>query len=489
LIRENQKILNFINVFADVVIVVISMLIAYFLRFIVFEGTESLSLRFYIGAALAVSPLFILLFGISELYDSQRSADILRVIEKVAIISLLCTLALATVLYIIRIVDVSRWMLTFFYLCVTLVMILKRFVLIKLLRISRRKGFNIKHALLIGSGESALQYLEAVKKERWLGFNVVGNVGNAIITDEVPHLGSIAELDNVLEKTYVDEAVASLTIEEMNSMGFIIEACEKHGVKLSLIPFCAPYILSHPRMDTVGSIPMINIRYIPLDNIVYNGIKRLSDILFSIILILLLSPLFITALIGTKLSVGSPIIFKQVRVGLNKKHYTMYKFRSMKDARGREEKWSGCDTDRITPFGAFIRKYSIDELPQLFNVLKGDMSLVGPRPELPRFVEMFKKTVPLYMVKHQVRPGITGWAQVNGYRGDTSIVDRINCDIYYIENWSLFLDLKILAMTILRIKNNEEGSIDVKKKRPKQSEKTAVKNSSDEECKPRSTVT
>jgi lipopolysaccharide/colanic/teichoic acid biosynthesis glycosyltransferase len=161
----------------------------------------------------------------------------------------------------------------------------------------------------------------------------------------------------------------------------------------------------------------------------------------------------------------------------------------MKDARGREEKMVRRDTDRITPLGAFIRKYSIDELPQLFNVLKGDMSLVGPRPELPRFVEMFKKTVPLYMVKHQVRPGITGWAQVNGYRGDTSIVDRINCDIYYIENWSLFLDLKILAMTILRIRNNEEGSIDVKKKRPKQSEKTAVKNSTDEECKPRSTVT
>ncbi len=488
LIRQNQKILNIINVLADAFIVVLSMLLAYCIRFFVFEGTESLSLRFYIGAALAVSPLFILLFGITELYESQRSADFLRVAEKVAIISLLCTLSLATVLYIIRIVDVSRWLLSFFYIIVTLLLILKRLVIIKFLRISRRKGLNIKHVLLIGSGNSLLDYLEAVKKERWLGFNVIGTVGSTALSDGPRYLGSINELDSILEKTYVDEAVASLTIEEMSNMGAIIEACEKHGVKLSLIPYCAPYILSHPRMDAVGSIPLLNIRYIPLDNIVYNGIKRLTDIVLSIILIILLSPLFIIALIGTRLSLGRPVIFKQVRVGLDKKDFTMYKFRSMKDAEGKEEKWSGCDTQRLTPFGAFMRKYSIDELPQLFNVLKGDMSLVGPRPELPRFVEMFKKTVPLYMVKHQVRPGITGWAQVNGYRGDTSIVERINCDIYYIENWSLFLDIKILAMTMLRIRNNEEGRVNGKKKHAKQPEKAAAQDSSEAESKPRSTI-
>jgi len=177
----------------------------------------------------------------------------------------------------------------------------------------------------------------------------------------------------------------------------------------------------------------------------------------SLLLIVLTSPVMLFAAIGVKLSSPGPVIFRQERIGRDKKPFSMYKFRSMRVNGGQDTGWSRDHDDRKTKFGALIRKCSIDELPQLFNVLKGDMSLVGPRPEVPFYVEQFKEEIPLYMVKHQVRPGITGWAQVNGFRGDTSIRGRIECDIYYIEHWTLFFDIKILFMTLFKgIINSEK---------------------------------
>ncbi len=456
MIKENQKILNALNILADAPLVVFSMLLAYITRFYIMRGAEAVPLGFYIASALAVSPLIILLFGAAGLYESQRSSDFLRTAEKVAGICLIGTIALATVFFIIRSVDASRWLLTFFYIYTTLLLTAKRYAVVAALRSARAKGRNLKYVLLIGSGESAASYFGEVDANRHLGLRVIGSVGSRPVCDGLARLGGMEALERALETAGADEAVAALSADEIGCIGEVIAACEKHGVKLSVIPFCAPYLPSHPRMDAVGGVPLINIRYIPLDNIVYNGIKRLCDIVLSMIMMALLSPLFAIAAVGTALSVGRPIIFKQTRVGLNKKHFTMYKFRSMKGSEGGNDAWSASDSARLTPFSAFMRKYSIDELPQLFNVFKGDMSIIGPRPELPRFVEQFKESVPLYMVKHQVRPGMTGWAQVNGYRGDTSIVERIRCDLYYIENWSLFLDLKILIMTLLRITNNEE---------------------------------
>ena len=213
---------------------------------------------------------------------------------------------------------------------------------------------------------------------------------------------------------------------------------------------------AHPQIDALGDLPLINLRRIPLDNLGNAFLKRSMDIVGSLALIVLTSPLMLFAAIGVKLSSPGPIIFKQRRIGLNKKPFYMYKFRSMYVNGSSDTAWSTNSDARKTKFGAFIRKFSIDELPQFFNVLKGDMSLVGPRPEVPHYVEQFKEEVPLYMVKHQVRPGITGWAQVNGLRGDTSITERIRHDIFYIENWTLLFDVKILFMTLFKGVINEE---------------------------------
>ena len=195
---------------------------------------------------------------------------------------------------------------------------------------------------------------------------------------------------------------------------------------------------------------MVNIRHIPLDNWANAFCKRAMDIAGSLLLILVTAPVMLACAIGVKLSSPGPVIFRQKRIGRNKKPFYMYKFRSMRVNTGQDTSWSSDRDERKTKFGAFLRKCSLDELPQFFNVLKGEMSLVGPRPELPFFVEQFKEDVPLYMVKHQVRPGITGWAQINGLRGDTSIKARVEHDIYYIEHWSLMFDIEILLATVFK---------------------------------------
>ena len=227
---------------------------------------------------------------------------------------------------------------------------------------------------------------------------------------------------------------------------------------MQIIPDYTKYIPASPSVENFDGLPIINIRKIPLDKFINKKCKWIFDIVGSLCLIILFSPVMIIIALLIKLTSKGPIIFKQERVGFNNKSFTMYKFRSMRIQIKEEEQkeWTTKNDPRKTKLGAFIRKTSIDELPQFFNVLFGDMSLVGPRPERPFFVDKFKEEIPKYMVKHQIRPGITGWAQVSGFRGDTSIEKRIEHDIYYLENWSLGFDIKILFLTIFKgfVSNN-----------------------------------
>ena len=211
-------------------------------------------------------------------------------------------------------------------------------------------------------------------------------------------------------------------------------------------------IPTKPYTEDILGMPVINIRYVPLTNIFPAALKRSMDLVGSIAAIILASPVMLIFSIIIKVTSPGPLIFKQERVGLHNKPFMMYKFRSMveQDESSEKKAWTVRDDPRVTKVGRIMRKTSIDELPQLFNVLKGEMSLVGPRPERPFFVEKFQEEIPRYMVKHQVRPGMTGWAQIHGLRGDTSIIKRIEYDLYYIENWTLGLDIKILFLTIFR---------------------------------------
>ena len=231
-----------------------------------------------------------------------------------------------------------------------------------------------------------------------------------------------------------------------------MNACEKSGVHTKFVPDYNKVIPTKPYTEDLLGLPVINIRNVPLTDSFNAASKRLVDIFGATIALLLFSPIMLVVALLIKLTSSGPVIFSQERVGLHNRPFQMYKFRSMAVQKPSEEKnaWTTKNDPRVTPVGKFIRKTSIDELPQLWNILKGDMSLVGPRPERPHFVEKFREEIPRYMVKHQVRPGLTGWAQVNGYRGDTSITKRIEYDLYYIENWSLGLDFKIIFLTFFK---------------------------------------
>lgn len=463
MIKENQNLLNKINAVSDIIILFISMILAYSIRFYIFStDTEYIKLITYIKFSVLIIPIYLIVFNFFNLYHSFRTTAFIKECSQIIKSNTIITAILLSLLFVLKLVHISRWVIVIFYFINIALIIIKRFILRKTLSKIRSKGMNLKHVIIVGAGEVANEYLEIINKNKNFGYNYIGYVANSSNSSK-EKLGDYADIYNVLCKYKPDEVVCALDISEAKYIEQIVSECEKSGTKISIIPFCYKYIPSQPYIDQIGNIPLINIRRIPLDNLGNAFLKRSLDIIGSLFLIACASPIMIITAIIIKLTSNGPVIFKQKRVGLNKNLFIMYKFRSMKVNPQQETGWSTNNDPRKTKFGSFIRKFSIDELPQFFNVLKGDMSLVGPRPELPHFVESFKNEIPLYMVKHQVKPGITGLAQINGYRGDTSIKKRIEFDIYYIENWNILMDISILFKTAFKgLKNNEQVIINHK---------------------------
>ena len=317
-------------------------------------------------------------------------------------------------------------------------------------------GYNQKHILLVGYSRAAEQYIDRIIANPEWGYTVRGILDDTVAAGTtykgVKVLGRIANLMVILPENRLDEIAITLGLSEYHRLEKIVALCEKSGVHTKFIPDYHNIIPTRPYTEDLLGLPVINIRYVPLTNTFNAMCKRILDIAGSMAAIVLFSPVMLVAAVSVKLTSPGPLIYKQTRVGLNNRSFEMYKFRSMEIQPESKEKkaWTVKDDPRVTKIGKFMRKTSIDELPQLFNVLKGNMSLIGPRPERPFYVEKFREEIPRYMVKHQVRPGMTGWAQVNGYRGDTSIRKRIDYDLYYIENWTLGLDVKILILTVFR---------------------------------------
>ena len=451
MIKRWQRILNQINRLIDFIIVGVSYYGAnLFWLLVVRHDPQNPALHpnslFWFAFVFATAS--VIGYQIAKLYDSVRAKPFTFDLRWVLFVNAVTVLGGGALFYLLRLTDISRAALALFYLLASTLVLTKRLMVRDVLQRYRSKGYNLKHVILIGSGALAKKYAETIRRTPQLGYVIDGYIGTTCALEWLPCLGSWE--NNGYEKlasSDIDEVIVALELEQTSLLPQIIAATEKYGTKVSIIPYYNDYIPSSTTIQSLGECRLLSLRTTPLDFPSNALVKRLFDIVCSLILIILTSPVMLFAAIGTKLSSPGPIIFKQARVGKNKRLFQMYKFRSMRVNALENTGWTKNDDPRKTRFGSMMRKTSIDELPQFFNVLKGDMSLIGPRPEVPHYVEQFQETVPLYMLKHLVRPGITGWAQVNGYRGDTSIEERIKHDIWYIEHWSLWLDILICLRT------------------------------------------
>lgn len=456
LIKDNQKNFSRLHMLIDVFVIAASYALAWLIRFQgIFEhsAVQSKTVQEYMFMLIFIIPGYLLLYQAFDLYTPMRMQGRRLVLAGIVKANALGLLIIMFALYNFKELDYSRLTLVSF--CVINIVLewCVRMFIFYILRDMRKKGMNQKQVLLVGYSRAAEEYVDRILQNPQWGYVIRG-----ILDDNVPAgttykgvkvIGRIANLMIILPSSRLDEIAITLGLSEYYRLEEIVALCEKSGVHTKFIPDYNNIIPTKPYTEDILGLPVINIRYVPLTNTGNMVIKRAMDIVGSIFGIIITSPIMLISAILVKLSSPGPVIFKQERVGLHNKPFYMYKFRSMAMQTAAEEKkgWTVRNDPRVTGIGKVLRRTSIDELPQLFNILKGDMSLVGPRPERPQFVEKFKEEIPRYMVKHQVRPGLTGWAQVNGLRGDSSIKKRIEYDIYYIENWTIGFDIKIILMT------------------------------------------
>ena len=464
MIKNNQKKLNGLHVVLDGMMIVLSYTLAWLCLYLgnlwFNPGTGILPPQVYFGVLVLIVPLYLVLYTFFQLYTPKRVqrrryefANICKAnVAGLLIISMLFLLLKKNPYFR----EFSTRMLFYFFAVNVVVETVERNLIRQILHSMRGKGYNQKHILLIGYSRAAEGFIDRVRQNAEWGYQIYG-----ILDDHVPVgkeyrkakiLGKISELDSILELNQLDEIAITLGLKEYARLEDIVASCEKSGVHTKFIPDYNNMIPTRPYTEDLEGLPVINIRHVPLNSLFNKSVKRMVDMFGAVVAVTLFSPIMLATAVIIKLTSPGPLIYCQERVGLHNRPFKMYKFRSMEVQAPAAEKsrWTTPNDSRVTPIGRFIRKTSIDEMPQLFNVLMGDMSLVGPRPERPFFVDKFKEEIPRYMIKHQVRPGMTGWAQVNGYRGDTSITKRIEHDLYYIENWTLGLDFKILFLTFFK---------------------------------------
>ncbi|MFT4145434.1 MAG: undecaprenyl-phosphate glucose phosphotransferase [Mobilitalea sp.] len=468
MIKDNQKMFNRLQFFLDAGLIIIAFYLTFGLRFLAPKYISFLpynpSVDFFTPSQSAqrsiwVLPIYLIIYYSFKLYTPKRGRTRWSEIVNIITANVIGIAFYSTVLYLTQVEGdklFSRSFLGLFLGMNTLLSIASRMAINQVLRSVRRRGYNLKHVLLVGYGHSAEAYIDRIFANPQWGYYIHGILDDTIevgtMYKKVPVIGSITHLEAFLSKMDLDEIAITLSLKEYRKLESIVTICEKSGVHTKFIPDYHKIIPTEPLTEDLFGLPVINIRNIPLSNTHNRIAKRIVDVFGATVALILFSiPMLLVTLL-IKLSSPGPVIFTQQRIGKHNKEFKMYKFRSMEVQQDKEEKkaWTTQRDPRVTGIGKFIRKTSIDELPQLFNVLKGEMSLVGPRPERPFFVDKFKEEIPRYMIKHQVSPGLTGWAQINGFRGDTSIRKRIDHDLFYIEHWTLFLDFKILFLTFFK---------------------------------------
>lgn len=464
MIKDNQKRLNRMHVLLDILVTVVAYALAWF---IVISGKVLpldegvLKPQVYFMALIFIVPIYLILYASFHLYVPKRIQGRRSELANICKANVIGLMLFTFVLFGLRrfvshLSYFSTKMILAFFAANIILLEAERISIRIFLRSLRTNGYNQKHVLLIGYSRAAEGFIDRVSVNPEWGYHVQGILDDhrpaGFAYKKVQVLGPTNHLEDFLASNTLDEIAITLSIKEYSNLEQIVAACEKSGVHTKFIPDYNNIIPTIPYMEDLQGLPVIHIRHVPLTGVFNATMKRIVDLAGALFGLIVFSPLMLVTALLIKITSPWPVLFSQERIGLHNRPFKMYKFRSMEvQDPGRERsQWTTPHDPRVTPVGRFIRKTSIDEMPQFFNVLIGDMSLVGPRPERPLFVEKFKEEIPRYMIKHQVRPGLTGWAQVNGYRGDTSITKRIEHDLYYIENWSLGFDFKIMFLTVFK---------------------------------------
>ncbi len=456
MIKKFSGIYTFYLGLTDLCTLLLALVLSYLIRFyfpFFPEPTEIPKLEEYSILLLFSIPAWLISFNVAGAYEPMRGKSLFH--ESVILLKALglMSVLLTSFTFFYRDYTFSRLVILLFPFISALIVLSGRIAIRRYLAKLRTKGEFTKNVLIVGTGRLARELAKKFAEHPEMGLICKGFVSEKKdkIAEGEEVVGAIEEIDHLIDTLNIEQLYVATELEEYHSLEETFASLHHHTLDIKIVPDFMKFMRLNPGVDDLDGMPIINLLETPL--IGWNLIlKRAFDILFSLLFILISSPVMVLIAIAVKLTSKGPVFYCQERMGIDNKKIFMLKFRTMKvDA---EEKsgavWAKENDDRRTPIGAFLRSTSLDELPQFFNVLKGDMSIVGPRPERPVFVEQFKNSIPLYMLRHRMRAGITGWAQVHGLRGNTSLEKRVEFDLYYIEHWSLALDMKIIFMTLYK---------------------------------------
>jgi exopolysaccharide biosynthesis polyprenyl glycosylphosphotransferase len=467
MVRQGMsRLFHYFNLVADALAVSLALVAAYYLRF---SGWPiplthlAPSLRLYGQALPVVIGITWICYQYAGLYLQRRGISGVDEFSRIIKATTVAFFILVGFTFFYRRETYSRVVLAFAWFFTLAGVTFMRSLLRRIQVMARRQGIGVSRLALVGQTETARLVADQVRRYPGLGYRLIGYVTETRVRPtpgrDARILGTIKNLREIIERENIDEVIFALPAQSHSRLEEVLLAVETSRANFKIVSDLFGIITNPMTVDEIYGIPVFALKESPLSWPLTRAVKRSLDLVLTVPLLILLSPLLAGVALAVKISSPGPVFFRQERVGRGNQSFGVLKFRSMRpDAEKKTGPvWAKKDDDRRTPIGGFLRKTSLDELPQLFNVLKGEMSLVGPGPERPHFVDQFKQQIPRYLDRHKVKTGITGWAQVHGLRGNTPIEERTKYDVWYVENWSLGLDIKILFRTALEVFHHKEA--------------------------------
>jgi len=450
-LKAHSRVVENLALGGDLCLIAICWVLAYWIRFHLMHVTDVPPFRDYALQLIPILVVWGIAFRTFDLYRPNRLGSRVSEWFDVAKASTLGALILVSIMtFAFRGYEYSRLVILIFLAQSIVAVSLARAALREALRFARRHGYNLRYAIVVGGGEPAAEVLRILNRRRDVAIFVLGLLSDKKeVPENVRWLGGIEDVRTVLDRQQVDIVFIALPHADASRLTAVLSGIGDDPIAIHLVPDVFSLVPARGGIEEFEMVPFIHLRESRLYGL-NRVLKRAFDLVFGGLGLAVAAPIMLAIAVGLKLTTPGPVLYHQERMGVDGRRFRMLKFRTMRvDAEAETGPvWACPDDPRRTALGVFLRGTSLDELPQLFNVLRGEMSLVGPRPERPSFVEEFRRRVPGYMLRHKVKAGITGWAQINGWRGNTSIEKRIECDLYYIERWSLGFDLKILLQTL-----------------------------------------